>query len=126
MDEVVEAVFVMTSHKYITKHASTLNVSPPREQEHCDFARFEPYGFLRFVLKHRRPVLDLARCHNVDGFHLTEITAAKFAINRQIREGKITMVFGRILPDPVRPDMLWFQRAFPANEVTKTVDFEKP
>ena len=73
-------------------------------------------GFWVFALQDGRAFLDLTRCHDVDDFHLHQITAAQFAVDRHVEQCKVAMVLGQFKSNSDRLDVFGLERTFLADD----------
>lgn len=60
----------------------------------CALGILKVHRFLRFILQHRCPFLDLTGRDDVNHLHLHEITPAEFSVNLHIEQCKVAIVIG--------------------------------
>lgn len=76
---------------------------------------FEAHRFLSFALQSRSSFLDLARGHDIDDFHLHQVTAAKLTFDRYVLQSEVALVLREFKPNPNRPDVFGLEWPFLTN-----------
>lgn len=71
---------------------------------------------LGFLLNNSSAVANMSSDAKVVDPEPHKIAAAQLAIDREIKEGKVTAIVFELEPDPYRPDLLRFERALLADE----------